>query len=220
MADVVTVAAAVDRTIPQWLMFLALTMVVGMCGQVIRSVAGMKKLNDQVQQVEGITLGDGFEGGRFLRSLLIGGVAGVLSGFALIKGAGAIPSATIFAILAAGYSGADFIEAFMKKASPDVDMVAAGEKKVEETVTAGAAAEQAAAAKADAEAAKADAEKAAVTKAEIEQLHARFLELLSTGVAGAQLKFSDGLTGAGGTLGTAANRTDQPDPVLQNEAVG
>ncbi|MEI4486795.1 hypothetical protein V8J36_11395 [Frigidibacter sp. MR17.14] len=148
-----------------WIQIILLCLMVGMCGQVIRSIAGVKKLNDQVQQVEGARLATSFEGGRFLRSLMIGGVAGVLAGLGLIKNVAQVETQAIFAILAAGYSGADFVEAFMRKAAPDLTIAPAAATAPPATVAVTASAAPAVAPPATAPALAAPAAVAAIAVA-------------------------------------------------------
>jgi hypothetical protein len=92
----------------------------GMLGQGARVVAGLKKSRDNAV-ANGATLADVFDGSALLCSLLIGFVAGAL---ALLATAPAGPVTgidrhTIVAIIASGYAGTDFIEAFIHKAVPD-----------------------------------------------------------------------------------------------------
>ena len=92
----------------------------GMLGQGARVVAGLKKSSDGAAAV-GQSLKDVFDGGALMRSLLIGFIAGAL---ALLAAGPSGPLARldhgmIMAIIASGYAGTDFIEAFIKKNLPD-----------------------------------------------------------------------------------------------------
>jgi hypothetical protein len=90
----------------------------GVVGQLVRVVAGLKKESDQASAV-GQTLSARFSGQELFTSLgiaiAVGAIAGVL---AAIQGADLHNKATMLGFLGAGYSGTDFIEAFMKKSLP------------------------------------------------------------------------------------------------------
>ncbi len=88
----------------------------GMLGQGVRVIAGLKKAHDSAaQQNQPLQI----EPGSLLISLFIGFTAGAL---ALLSTNGVsqtdISQSTAFALIAAGYAGTDFIEAFMKKYLP------------------------------------------------------------------------------------------------------
>src|SRR5690606_20794039 len=83
----------------------------GLLGQGVRVIAGLKKASEDNK------LADVFVANKLLVSLLIGFVSG---GWAMLSMAGREAVAlgggnAGFAIVAAGYAGTDFIEAFMKK---------------------------------------------------------------------------------------------------------
>jgi len=86
----------------------------GMLGQVVRMCAGLKKANDSAA-ASGESFADMFDGGKLAISLVIGFAAGALA----LLGAGWTNITSPAAIIAAGYAGTDFIEAFMKKNVPD-----------------------------------------------------------------------------------------------------
>ncbi|MFZ0928218.1 MAG: hypothetical protein WAN11_06440 [Syntrophobacteraceae bacterium] len=105
----------------QLLLGLFLAIVLGIFGQCLRAVAGLKKLAEEAAASNKKT-SDVFEWKIFGISLIIGAVAGV-SGYLGIKygstdGADFSKGPTILSIIAAGYAGADFIEAFAKKYLP------------------------------------------------------------------------------------------------------
>lgn len=100
----------------QWMQLLAIGAMFGALGQAIRVIPGLKKAADEAAAM-GSRLKQEFSGGRLAVSLLIGAVAGVLGAISLsvpVDGE-KIGSATIIALLGIGYSGADFIEAFMSR---------------------------------------------------------------------------------------------------------
>lgn len=89
----------------------------GTIGQGVRVVAGLKKAHDAAS-LQGQALN--IETGTLLISLFIGFTAGAL---ALLVAGGFNPlldidKSTASALIASGYAGTDFIEAFMKKYLP------------------------------------------------------------------------------------------------------
>ena len=90
----------------------------GMIGQLIRVVAGLKKESDR-SSAAGQTLSSRFNTQQLISSLLIslaiGAIAGVLS---WIQVTDIHDTKGIMALISAGYSGTDFIEAFMKRSLP------------------------------------------------------------------------------------------------------
>jgi hypothetical protein len=91
----------------------------GMLGQSIRVVVGLKKAND-FSSAANSSLREEFDLGRLLISLLIGFTAGGLAvlGTSLNDPTFAFTSGTVTAIVTAGYAGTDFIEAFMRREAP------------------------------------------------------------------------------------------------------
>lgn len=103
----------------EWVLTLILGGILGMIGQSIRMVMGLKKASDEAS-VKGQKLGDMFEGSRLILTLLIGFIAGALaiiglSGTIDLK---AFTSENIVTLIGAGYAGTDFIEGFVKKSIP------------------------------------------------------------------------------------------------------
>ncbi|WP_284653277.1 hypothetical protein [Flavobacterium terrisoli] len=86
----------------------------GLLGQGIRMAIGLKKLSDaNITKVAGEK--NEINGTRLLVSLFIGFVAGAL--FLLVKGVKEINNNEfLFSVIAAGYSGADFIEGLFSTA--------------------------------------------------------------------------------------------------------
>ena len=102
-----------------WVLSLILGGILGMIGQGIRVVAGLKKVNDQAS-AEGKTFGSLFQSSTLGLSLLIGFIAGALAIIGVTGNAGS-PNLTkelIVTIIGAGYAGTDFIEGFIKKSLP------------------------------------------------------------------------------------------------------
>lgn len=89
--------------------------ILGMVGQGIRVIVGLKKLYDESLQ-KGVAFSENFNGSSLLFSLLIGFIAGVLGmigleNFETMK----IAKEHILTLIGIGYAGADFIEGFIKK---------------------------------------------------------------------------------------------------------
>jgi hypothetical protein len=106
-------------TAEQWFFQLLLGGLLGMVGQGIRVVIGLKKVTEQAQQ-KGILFSDLFQAEALLVSLLIGFVAGTLAILGLSDGSGALAGKkeTLLALVGAGYAGTDFIEGFIKRYLP------------------------------------------------------------------------------------------------------
>lgn len=91
----------------------------GMLGQGVRAVAGLKKSSAQAA-ASGMSLGQVFDGRMLLISLLVGFVAGALAMLAAAwPGPLEFSRSLLATIIAAGYAGSDFIEAFIKTQAPD-----------------------------------------------------------------------------------------------------
>lgn len=103
------------------LILLILGAILGSVGQGVRVIVGLKKMNDEAL-AEKKSPQELMQTQQLLISLFIafgiGAVAGVLAAVNNID-TETISKSTIFAFLAAGYAGTDFIEGFMKK-NPNV----------------------------------------------------------------------------------------------------
>jgi hypothetical protein len=106
--------------IEQWILHVLLGGLLGVLGQGIRVVPGLKKVNDHAL-AEKKPFGDVFKVGELLISLFIGFTAGGLAIIATLPDGSAATTMDrqmILTLLAAGYAGTDFIEAFVKKNLP------------------------------------------------------------------------------------------------------
>lgn len=91
-----------------WLPVLTLGALLGAVGQVIRTIPGLKKLKDDPAAK--------FDPMQLMMSVVIGAAAGVVAMITLEVTSGkAITTQDIITVIAAGYTGADFIEAFITK---------------------------------------------------------------------------------------------------------
>ncbi|MGB0129212.1 MAG: hypothetical protein WBP72_16345 [Rhodocyclaceae bacterium] len=98
-----------------WMLAIGLGGIVGAVGQLIRVIAGLRKLNESADATE-TSLAASFSASRLVVSILIVGVAGALAAISMgFNPADKISSEVIVALLGSGYAGADFIEAFMRK---------------------------------------------------------------------------------------------------------
>jgi hypothetical protein len=103
----------------EWMQVLGFGALLGAAGQVIRAVAGMKKLNDDPTGK--------FSASVMVVSVLIGAVAGLLGAISLgVNPKESIPAEKLIALLGIGYAGADFIEAFMAKSGARIQAALPG----------------------------------------------------------------------------------------------
>ena len=96
----------------QWLPVLTLGALLGAVGQVIRTIAGLKKLKDDPNAR--------FDPMQLMMSVIIGAAAGVVAMVTLGVSDSASATMTaqdIITVIASGYTGADFIEAFITKST-------------------------------------------------------------------------------------------------------
>jgi D-alanyl-D-alanine carboxypeptidase len=112
MADAASVALA-----SEWLPIVALGILCGAAGQVIRAIAGLKKLGEDAKEI-GTTLDELFSGQKLMISILIGATAGLLAAVTTVDSREAISRVVMVGLVAAGYAGADFIEAFARDYLP------------------------------------------------------------------------------------------------------
>jgi hypothetical protein len=95
----------------------------GITGQALRIIIGMKKLGEDANQQQK-TVGELIDGSRIFISLLIGFCAGILATITIsdfkkeLFGNPDTVKQNILAIIAAGYAGTDFIEGLIKKYLP------------------------------------------------------------------------------------------------------
>lgn len=105
----------------EMLVGVTLAVVLGMFGQGVRVVAGLKKQADE-SAAQGHRLAQDFNGVRLGLTLAMGAIAGVAAFLGFWLGdRSAIDvrnAAYVFGIVSAGYAGADFVEAFVKKHLP------------------------------------------------------------------------------------------------------
>jgi hypothetical protein len=104
------------------LAYLLLGVVLGMVGQGVRVVVGIKKELDQVPS--GTPWSTWFQPGQlittFVISMAVGAIAGVLAMLSAPSFGATITRGFMVGIIGAGYSGTDFIEGIMTNATPSV----------------------------------------------------------------------------------------------------
>jgi hypothetical protein len=97
------------------LIYVVLGIILGIVGQSVRAIVGVKKSSDEASFSEK-AFKDWFEIKRLIFSLIIGGTAGALG--AISQLGAPIDQQFLLTIVASGYAGADFIEGFMRTKSP------------------------------------------------------------------------------------------------------
>jgi len=95
------------------LSYMVLGAFLGMMGQGIRFAIGMKK---RYEENTGKKSKEWFDSARMILSFIIGAAAGVLASIYLL-GAD-VDRYYLLTVMAAGYAGADFIEALLRKYKP------------------------------------------------------------------------------------------------------
>lgn len=98
----------------QTLTFVALGALLGAAGQGFRAVIGIKKEIDDAR-AKNLTVKDWFDGKELLISFLLGAIAGILAAISHYGSDVKFTKDLLFGLLAAGYSGADFIGGIMQK---------------------------------------------------------------------------------------------------------
>jgi putative chitinase len=111
--------AATSMTIGNALLALIAAGLLGMVGQGVRAVAGIKKMGDDAQ-LRGVSPSALFSPGWFMVSLVIGFIAGIIAGLSLgLSKLLKTPDdfQLLLGIAAAGYTGTDIVEAFASRFS-------------------------------------------------------------------------------------------------------
>jgi hypothetical protein len=104
-----------NLNVADWVQVIAFGALLGAAGQIVRVVAGLKKLNEKANE-KGVAVAQLFSTSQFVFSVLIGAVAGLLGALSLgINPKDLIATDKLLTLLGMGYAGADFIEAFMTK---------------------------------------------------------------------------------------------------------
>lgn len=99
-----------------FIMFIALGLLGGAMGQIIRQIGSVKKLMDQYPNEP---IKNHFDGTRFFINVCLGASAGVLGALTLMPESGKMSTTdfvkTFTSLIGFGYAGADFVESFMHK---------------------------------------------------------------------------------------------------------
>lgn len=113
---------SIMTTTSEILLQLIIGGLLGVVGQMLRFIVGLKKLNEEAKD-KNIPTAEMFQTSRFIISLIIGFIAGVLGIVSLSNFTADFFSKnlkeTIITLLGIGYAGTDFIEGFIKKYIPD-----------------------------------------------------------------------------------------------------
>jgi hypothetical protein len=112
---------------------LALAGLLGAAGQAVRAIGGLKKMADDAQ-ARGLAPFETFVTSRFVISMIVGFVAGMVAavslGLSKLIPVNLDNSSLMLGLAAAGYGGTDFLDAFARKmtgaapAQPRVQLVA------------------------------------------------------------------------------------------------
>jgi putative chitinase len=116
-----------SANLANYLGILLLGGLLGIMGQGVRTVVGLKKMFDQADS-QGVGQYDLFLASRLLISLFIGFVAGAAAAFFTgIKSDGSVDlsTSTLMAFAAAGYTGGDFIEGLASRFTTNAGAAAA-----------------------------------------------------------------------------------------------
>jgi hypothetical protein len=97
-----------------WLAWLGLGALLGAAGQLLRTIPGMKKLTQRTAGTPGLFARE-FSWKRMGYSLALGAIAGILAALSSEAKSDHIGRGDLMPLLAAGYAGSDFIEAFLRK---------------------------------------------------------------------------------------------------------
>ncbi len=100
-----------------WFILIVLGGLMGTIGQGIRVVVGLKKLQEKTSDMRG-SFAKNFQTNTLCVSLLIGFIAGAMAILSLGDQAQMPSRELLLGVMAAGYSGTDFIEGFVKKYLP------------------------------------------------------------------------------------------------------
>ncbi|MEX6508361.1 hypothetical protein [Jiella sp. M17.18] len=110
-----------NHSVIDWLSLLVLGGGMGVLGQIMRIIVGLKKQMDQASQMN-VPTKEMISGARLLISLLIAFVAGALAVLVIPDlDIGNISRDMLLGFAAAGYAGADFIEGFAQKFLPQTE---------------------------------------------------------------------------------------------------
>ncbi len=106
-------------TAQEMILWLLAGGILGMLGQGMRVIVGLKKVFDQATESTN-NFASQFNWSRLLFSMLIGAVAGALAILALSTDPATmkLSKENLLTLIASGYAGTDFIEGFVKKHLP------------------------------------------------------------------------------------------------------
>ncbi len=101
-------------TAVQWLQMIGLGGVAGALGQMVRALVGLKKVSDESAQLHQAE-SEMIQTGRLLATIALGFTAGSLAAISVGVDPAHVSSTQFFGLVGAGYSGADFVEGFVKR---------------------------------------------------------------------------------------------------------
>jgi len=102
-----------------WLIQILLGGLMGIIGQGMRTIVGLKKTYDEAREAK-VAFRDNFQTSVFVTSIFTGFVVGAGATFAISDDLGKLEMTkdTLLGLAAAGYGGVDFVEGFVKKYIP------------------------------------------------------------------------------------------------------
>ena len=101
----------------EWIVVIALGGLMGMIGQGLRAVIGLKKLREEASH-SGKSFKSEFSASTLLISLLVGFIGGALASLMIVRRADEVSAEMLIGLMGAGYAGTDFIEGFLARYMP------------------------------------------------------------------------------------------------------
>lgn len=99
--------------------YLAVGALLGLGGQAIRMLIGLKKQNEKAKLSNPpMTIGQWFDGKKLAVSFILGATAGILAAVTQYASDVTITKDLMMGFVAAGYGGTDFLEGLMSKWLP------------------------------------------------------------------------------------------------------
>ena len=105
------------RHVLDWLLILALGLGAGAAGQLVRVVIGLKKAGEAAARGNRL-LADVFDAPKLWISLMLGALAGMVAAIGIVPAGLQLTREAVLGLLAAGYTGSDFIEGALQRAAP------------------------------------------------------------------------------------------------------
>lgn len=101
----------------EWIVVVALGGLMGVIGQGLRAIIGLKKLREEAHQA-GRSFKSEFSASTLVVSLIVGFIGGALASLMIVKKASDVSAEMLVGLMGAGYAGTDFIEGFLARYLP------------------------------------------------------------------------------------------------------